>query len=269
MSTVATELRGIGPSSSPKKSWPTLALIGAVVSGMSFLDHLIELRERLIKSVLAIAAGVLVCTSYTPEIVHFLKAPAAKYGINLVGYGALEMFSLYFHVALAAGICVAAPLVLFQAWYFVEPALYTHEKRYAVPFLISTTVFFVMGAVFGYAVATPYILRMQAELALLLDIPWMPSATEYIRLLTATVIAMGAVFEMPPVIFILSRIGLVDARFLVKHFKYAFLILTVLSAVLTPSGDLGPMLAFLAVMLGLYIISIVVALVFGKKRTAV
>jgi sec-independent protein translocase protein TatC len=268
MSTVATELRGIGYSNPEKRSWATLTLIGAVVSGMSFLDHLVELRQRIIKSVIAVAVGVLICTSYTPAIIRFLKAPAAKHGINLVSYGALEMFSLYFHVALAAGICLAAPVILFQAWRFIEPALYPSEKRWALPFVISTTIFFVLGAAFGYAVATPYILQMQAELAVLLDIPWNPNAMEYIGLLTATVIAMGAVFEMPPVVFILSRIGLVSAGFLVRNFKYAFLILTVLSAVLTPSGDLGPMLAFLTVMLGLYVISILVALVFGKKRSA-
>jgi sec-independent protein translocase protein TatC len=107
---------------------------------------------------------------------------------------------------------------------------------------------------------------MQLELAALMEIVWRPSAVEYISLLTATVIAMGAVFEMPPVIFILSRIGLVDARFLLRNFKYAFLILTVLSAVLTPSGDLGPMLAFLAVMLALYLLSVLVALVFSRNR---
>jgi sec-independent protein translocase protein TatC len=273
MSTVARELRGIELGTSGRVNsrlapsfWPSLVVAGAMLSEMSFLDHLEELRRRLIKSVIAVAGGVVVCTAYTPAIVRFLKAPAAEYGVRLVGYGALEMFTLYFHVALSAGICLAAPVVLFQAWRFIEPALYRHEKRYALPFLISTTIFFVLGVVFGYAVVTPYIMRMQRDLALLMDIQWQPSALEYIGLLTATVIAMGAVFEMPPVIFILSRIGLVDARFLLRNFRYAFLILTVLSGVLTPSGDLGPMIAFLAVMLGLYLLSILAALLFGKKR---
>ena len=274
MSTIASELRGIGAriperdttNRQTRSFWRALALTGAVLSNMSFLDHLEELRRRLIKSVIAVAAGLLLSTAYAPAIVRFLKAPAAEYGIEIVGYGALEMFTLYFHVALAAGICLAAPVVLFQTWRFIEPALYPHEKRYAVPFLISTTFFFLLGAAFGYMVATPYILRIQQELAALMEIVWRPSAVEYISLLTATVIAMGAIFQMPPVIFILSRIGLVDGRFLLRNFKYAFLILTVLSGVLTPSGDLGPMVAFLAVMLALYLLSVLVALVFSRKR---
>jgi sec-independent protein translocase protein TatC len=277
MSTIASELRGIGvriperdtTDRQTRSFWRALALTGAVLSDMSFLDHLEELRRRLIKSVIAVAAGLLLSTAYAPAIIRFLKAPAAEYGIEIVGYGALEMFTLYFHVALASGICLASPVVLFQAWRFIEPALYPHEKRYALPFLISTTLFFLLGAAFGYMVATPYIMRMQLELAALMEIVWRPSAVEYISLLTATVIAMGAVFEMPPVIFILSRIGLVDARFLLRNFKYAFLILTVLSGVLTPSGDLGPMVAFLAVMLALYLLSILVALAFSRKRKVV
>ena len=273
MSTVAGNLQGIGlgtPSEFAGRGktplWKALAFAGAVLGGMSFLDHLQELRRRIIKSVIAVAVGIGICTIYAASVVRFLKAPAAEYGIELVGYGAMEIFSLYFHVALAGGICLAAPVILFQVWRFIEPALYNHEKRYALPFVISTTVFFVLGAVFGFAIAAPYIMKMQQEMAVLMEIQWRPSAMEYISLLTATVVAMGVVFEMPPVIFILSRIGLVDARFLLRNFKYACLILSVASAVLTPSGDVGPMMAFLAVMLGLYFFSILVALVFGRKR---
>jgi sec-independent protein translocase protein TatC len=98
-----------------------------------------------------------------------------------------------------------------------------------------------------------------------MGIAWRPSAVEYVGLLSATVVAMGIVFEMPPVIFILSRIGLIDGWFLTRNFRYAFLILAALAAVLTPSGDIAPMMAFLAVMLGLYAVSIVVAFVFARK----
>jgi sec-independent protein translocase protein TatC len=273
MSTIASELRGIDVRASQpglagrvsRSFWQTLVLIGALLGNMSFLDHLEELRRRLIKCAIAVGAGVLICTAYTPAIVRFLKEPAAKYGVELVGYGAWEIFSLYFYVGMASGICLAAPVILFQAWRFIEPALHAHEKRYALPFLTSTTVFFVLGVVFGFAVAAPYILQMESQLAILMGIAWKPSAVEYIGLLSATVVAMGIVFEMPPVIFILSRIGLVDGWFLTRNFRYAFLILAVLAAVLTPSGDIAPMMAFLSVMLGLYAVSIVVAFVFARK----
>ena len=275
MSTVATELRGIGfgtsrPDVQDQKSsiWRSLAFAVAFLGSMSFLDHLEELRRRVIKSVIALAVGVLACTAYAPAIVRFLKAPASQYGIEIVGYGAWEMFSLYFDVAFAGGICLAAPYILFQIWRFVEPALYPHERRSALPFVISTTVFFILGAAFGYFVATPYLMQLEQELARLMDVVWRPGALEYISLLTAAVIAMGIVFEMPPVVFILSRIGLVNGRFLLRNFRYAFLGLTVLSAVLTPSGDLGPLVAFLSVMTGLYFLSILVAFVFGRNRRA-
>ncbi len=273
MSTVATELRGIGfgisrPDVQQQKGsiWRSLAVAVALMGSMSFLDHLEELRRRVIRSAMALAVGILACTAYAPALVKFLKAPASQYGIEIVGYGAWEMFSLYFNVALAGGICLAAPYILFQIWRFIEPALYPHERRYALPFVVSTTVFFILGAAFGYFVATPYLMQLELELARLMDVVWRPGALEYIGLLTATVIAMGIVFEMPPVVFILSRIGLVNARFLVRNFKYAFLFLTVLSAVLTPSGDLGPLIAFLSVMTGLYFLSILVAFAFGRKR---
>jgi len=94
------------------------------------------------------------------------------------------------------------------------------------------------------------------------------SAESYLAMLTATVVAMGAIFEMPPIVFILSRIGLVSARFLIRHFKYAFLLFSIAAAVLTPSTTIPPMLFFMAVMTGIYAVSIVVAMVFGRTRTA-
>jgi len=167
----------------------------------------------------------------------------------------------------ASGLCRTTALVLFQIWKFIEPALYPHERRYARPFLISTTLFFVLGAAFGYFFATPYIIELSRDLAALMEITWRPGALEYVSLLTWTVVAMGIVFEMPPIVFILSRIGLVNAGFLIRNFKYAFLSLAILSGVLTPSGDLGPMIAFLGVMTALYFLSVLVALVFSRKRT--
>src|SRR5262245_59923739 len=139
MSTVVSELRGFETGNAQPGAvkpwwncfWMGFAVIGVLLSDMSFLEHLEELRRRIIKSLIAIAVGMVVCTAYTPAIVRFLKAPAAKLGIEVVGYGGWEMFSLYFDVAFAAGIRLAAPFVLFQIWRFIEPALHAHERRYA------------------------------------------------------------------------------------------------------------------------------------------
>jgi len=180
MSTIAGELHGINVGTSKpglvgkvsSSFWQAAVLIGALLSDMSFLEHLEELRSRLIKCLIAVGAGLLISSAYTPTIVQFLKEPAARYGIELVGYGSMEMFSIFFSVGMAAGVCLAAPLILYQVWRFVEPALHRHEKRFALPFLVSTISFFVLGVIFGYAIATPYIMQMQNALATLMEIPW-------------------------------------------------------------------------------------------------
>jgi sec-independent protein translocase protein TatC len=246
------------------------AFIGAMaLSEMSFLDHLEELRRRLIKSLIAVVVCSAVCLVYAVKLISFLKKPAIIAGLDITSYESLEIFSLYFTVPLAAGICLAAPFILWQVWRFIEPALYTHEKKYAVPFLLLTTICFVLGAIFGYAIVTPWILTLGHALGDAVGIKLAPSASSYISTLTWTVVAMGAIFEMPPVVFILSRIGLVSAGFLVRNFKYAFLVFTLAAGILTPSTTMAPMIGFMGVMTGLYVVSVVVAFVFGRRRVTV
>lgn len=274
MSTVATELRG----SFPGRTWrdrarrvKSLVFEAAVVSGamlseMPFLDHLEELRQRIFKCLIAMAIGMAACVAYAPGLIQFLKRPAADVGLRLSAIEATEIFSVYFKVAFAGGICLAAPFILWQIWKFIAPGLYAHERRYAGPFLVSTTICFAGGAVFGYAIVSPFLLKLQIAMAQAADIDLRMSSMSYLGLLTTTVIAMGAIFEMPPVVFILSRIGLVNAKFLVRNLKYAFLLFSVASAILTPSTEMAPMLAFMAVMTGVYAVSILVALVFARTR---
>jgi sec-independent protein translocase protein TatC len=240
----------------------------AALSEMPFLEHLEELRKRLIKSLIGLAAGTAVGFVYTAPIIAFLGRPAAGSGIKLVAIDATEVFSLYFKVAFATGICLAAPVILWQIWRFIEPALYKHEKRYAAPFIISTTICFIAGAVFGYGIVAPWLLKLELVMAKDAHLEIAMSAESYFTMLTATVVSMGGIFEMPPIILILSRIGLVSAKFLIRNFKYAFLLFSIAAAVLTPSTQIPPMLFFMAVMTGIYVISIVVAMVFGRTRTS-
>jgi len=244
-------------------------LVGAAILGeMGFLDHLEELRQRLIKSLIGLAVGSLIGFVYTAPIILFLEKPAELSGLKLVAIDATEVFSVYLKVAMATGICLASPVILWQAWRFIEPALHKHEKRYAAPFIISTTICFILGAIFGYAIATPWLLKLELSMANEVHIGLQMSADSYLTMFAATVVAMGIIFEMPPVVFVLSRIGLVSARFLIKHFGHAFLLFAIAAAVLTPSTQPPPMLFFMAVMTGIYLVSILVALLFGKKRTA-
>jgi len=274
MSTVVTDL-GRSTAATPWRARARHAtqaiadtlLVGATLLGeMPFLDHLEELRRRLIKCLIALAVSTTICLTYTAEIIAFLIRPAATSGIPIVAIEATEVFSVYFKVALAAGICLAAPVILWQVWRFIEPALYKHEKRYAVPFIISTTFCFVAGSVFGYVIVAPWLLQLERVMALAAHISFTMSAESYLGMLTVTVVAMGAIFEMPPVIFILSRIGLVSAKFLIRNFKYALVLFSIAAALLTPSTQPPPMLFFMAVMIGIYVVSIVVAMVFGRAR---
>jgi sec-independent protein translocase protein TatC len=245
----------------------TMVLAGAALSEMPFLDHLEELRSRLLKSLIAIAIGTAVCLSYSAQLIRLLGGPAAVAGIHLVPIEATEIFSLYFKVGLAGGICLAAPVILWQIWRFIEPALYPREKRYAAPFLISTTICFIGGAVFGYTIVLPWFLVVQKAMAEAAGLAPVMGALSYFGLLTMTALSLGAIFEMPPVVLILSRIGLLNARVLLRNFKYAFVIFSIAAAVLTPTTtDVAPMLAFMAVMTAVYGVSIVVALVFGRTR---
>jgi len=238
----------------------------AALSEMPFLDHLEELRSRLIKSLIGLAGGTVIGFVYTAPIIEFLGRPAKWSGIPLVAIDATEVFSLYMKVAIAAGICLAAPIILWQVWRFIEPALHRHEKRYAAPFIISTTLCFIAGAVFGYVIVAPWLLKLELAMATEAHLEIRMSAESYFSMLTATVVSMGGIFEMPPIIFILSRIGLVSAKFLIRNFKYAFMLFTIAAAVLTPSTQPPPMLFFMAVMTGIYVISIGVAMVFGRTR---
>jgi sec-independent protein translocase protein TatC len=275
MSTAANDIRGFVPGLSWRDYarqmktalFHTTVLAGAMLSEMAFLDHLEELRNRLLKSLIAVAIGMGLCLSYAADLIVFLKWPAEAVGIRLVPIEATEIFSLYFKVGLSAGICLAAPVILWQVWRFIEPALYRHEKRYAAPFLISTILCFAGGAVFGYAIVAPQFMKLQVAMFDAAHFDKTMGALSYFSFLSMMVVAMGAIFEMPPVIFILSRIGIVNAGFLVKNFKYAILLFSVASAILTPSTtDIAPMVAFMGVMTAVYAVSILVALLFGRAR---
>src|SRR5436309_10030857 len=129
--------------------WKSVVVGTMALSEMPFLEHLEELRRRLISGLIAIAICSGLCLVYATELIKFLKQPAEAAGLALASYDSLEMFSIYFTVPLGAGICLAAPVILWQVWKFIEPALYVHEKRYARPFIVLTTICFLLGAA-GY-----------------------------------------------------------------------------------------------------------------------
>ena len=163
------------------------------------------------------------------------------------------------------GVVLAAPYIMYQVWMFIAPGLYSNEKRMAYPFVFFTTIGFIAGAAFNHYVSFPFMMAFFASFNTP-DLAFMPKLEDVFGLYTKMLLGMGIVFQMPTVVFFLAKMKLVSARFLLGHFKYAFLVIFIVAAVITPTGDMMTQTIFAAPMVGLYILSIVIAWVVGPKR---
>lgn len=196
------------------------------------------------------------------EIISGAASPSSEE--QLIVTTAVESFTLYVTVSLYAAIAVSVPFLLWQIWGFISPALYKHERRYVTPFIGLSTISFVIGAAFAYYILFPpavsYLLGLGQDFNLMLR------ATDYFDFITLIMLAMGLIFQMPAITYVLSRIGLVSAGFLLKAWKYAVVIILIVAAVVSPTGDVPNMMLFAAPMMVLYVVSIFVAWFFGRKR---
>ena len=338
--------------------------LGARGAQMSFLEHLDELRKRLVNSVIIITLAFVVCFYFSDTIFDFLSVPirralseaerrelpvqgmtgdekilplanlndgdtglyvfdrATKVGPSVIAPGtavpavvgkddqglrgvftterivtnngvipsgvrlpvelapgakneptaeerlivttAPESFTLYVTVSLYAAVAFSIPLLLWQVWAFISPALYKHERAYVTPFILLSSTSFVLGAAFAYYILFPpavrYLLSLGEDFRLLLR------ATDYFDFITLIMLAMGVIFQMPAITYVLSRIGLISAGFLLKSWKLAIIVILVVAAVVSPTGDIPNMMLFAAPMLVLYVVSIFIAWFFGRKR---
>src|SRR5262247_1362760 len=202
---------------------------------MSFLEHLDELRKRIVRSCLAVAFGILATFYWIQPIFNFILAPtrrALPAGVKLVYTQPGEAFSLYITVALIAGVIVAAPYIMFQVWMFIAPGLYSNEKRLAIPFVALTTIGFLLGAAFNHYIAFPYLMKFFGTFNTA-DLAFMPKLEDVFGLYSKMLIGMGIVFQMPTVVCFLAKMSLISARFLLTNFKYALLIIFIAAAVIT------------------------------------
>ena len=237
---------------------------------MSFLDHLDELRRRIVNSCIAIAVGVAATFYWIDWIFNFILAPtrsALPPGVKLIYTQPGEAFSLYITIALIAGAVVASPFIMLQVWLFIAPGLYSNEKKLAIPFVLLTTIGFLGGAAFNHYIAFKYLMVFFGSFNTP-DLAFMPKLEDVFGLYSKMLLGMGLVFQMPAVVYFLARMKLVTARFLYTNFKYAILIIFVVAAVITPSGDMMTQTIFAAPMIGLYLLSIVIAWLVGPKRDA-
>ncbi len=236
---------------------------------MSFLDHLDELRKRLITSVSAIFIAFVLAYFFHEPITAFIMVPLNAIlpeGSEFIFTEPTEAFFLSIKVAALVGLILAMPVVLTQFWLFVAPGLYAHEKKFAIPFVTLSTVFFTGGCLFShyllFRVAWLFLGSFSTEYVTFMP-RIQPTFSLYVRLL----LACGVVFQMPTLVFFFARIGLLTAGYLVRNTKYAILVIFIVAAVLTPTGDPATLTVMAAPMIALYGLSIVIAwLVAPRKR---
>ncbi|MBI3492768.1 MAG: twin-arginine translocase subunit TatC [Acidobacteria bacterium] len=236
-------------------------------SRMGFLDHLDELRKRLIRSCLAIAGGMVVAFFFVDRLGDFVLGPTLK----ALPDGALiitkpgEGFAFYLDVALIGGVVLAAPFVMYQVWRFIAPGLYATEKKFAIPFVALTTVGSIGGAAFTHYVMFPATIAFLSTFHSR-SMKFTPRVEDTFELYKMMLLGMVVVFQIPTVVFFLAKMRLVTAGFLWRNIKYAILIIFIVAAVLTPSADPWNQTIFAAPMLALYVLSIGIAWAVAPRR---
>jgi sec-independent protein translocase protein TatC len=237
---------------------------------MSFFEHLVELRKRLINSALAIGVGMMIGVAVSNKVFAYMARPmlaalrAAHFEDKLVYTSPTGAISLLINLGLYLGIVIASPVVLYQVWMFIAPGLYRHERRAMSAFVFSSLALFLCGIAFGYYVSLPYVLKFLIGF----QGPFKPliSINEYFDLILVVLLGLGLMFELPVLIFCLSLFGIVTPRFLWKNIRYAVLVITLLAAIVTPTPDATTMVLFMGVLLGLYFIGIGVSYMVVRKR---
>ena len=235
---------------------------------MSFLEHLDELRKRIIWSVSAVGVGVLISFAYIGNIFEFIMRPMQRMlppGQTLIYTDPSEAFMLQIKIALIAGLIVASPMVFAQVWLFIAPGLYQHEKKLAIPFVVMSTVLFVSGAAFSHYAVFPLVWRFFASFTT--DyLTYMPRVEPAFAIYLRLILALGITFQLPTIVLFLARMGMITPRFMIRNFKYAILLIIIAAAVLSPDGGGVGMVVMGAPVVILYILSIGLAWMFGRRR---
>jgi sec-independent protein translocase protein TatC len=234
---------------------------------MTFLEHLEDLRKRLFYSFVALFVGFVPGWIFAKDIYRILARPVTQYlpeGTKLAFTGLTAPFMLYMKVAFLASLFVMSPFVFLQLWYFIAPGLYQKEKKYVVPFVLMTTFFFSLGALFGYFIVFPWACRFFLTLGR--DFQPVIKVDEYFGFAIKVLLGIALVFELPTLVFFLAKMGLITARWMIRNFKYAVLLVFVVAAVITPTPDAITQSIVAIPMLALYGLSILIALAVGRGK---
>jgi sec-independent protein translocase protein TatC len=235
---------------------------------MTFLEHLEELRQRLVRSCVYLAVATGACWSFHEKIFAFVIEPLRNAGFKdpLIFTAVSEAFMFNVKLAFFVGIFVAAPLILWEVWGFIAPGLYKHEKKWAVPFIGMGSAFFIGGGMFGHYILFPPAIQFLYTFGGP-DMRFMPKLGEYWEFYSWFLLGLGLVFQIPVIIFVLARLGLVTPLGLLRFWKWAVLGSFIVSAVITPTPDVATQTALAAPMVGLYLLGVLVAWLFGKPRS--
>jgi sec-independent protein translocase protein TatC len=230
----------------------------AELPGMSLMEHLDELRRRIIHSAVYLACGFAVAWIFHNRIVELFQAPLIHIGKTLMFTHPMDALNLYLQASLLAGAIIASPFILYQVWLFIAPGLYQKERRFVVPFMSATVGLFLSGAAFGYFWVLPAAIKI-----LVVDFGHnftpMISIEDYTSFFLSVILGLGISFELPILIFFLALFGIVSPRFLWNNIRYAILAVFIVAAIITPSPDPWTMCIYAIPMLALYLIGIGVA----------
>ena len=238
---------------------------------MSFLEHLDELRKRIVWALVAIVVGALIAAFFRNQIFDFIMSPIVAVlppGQTLIFTEPTEALMLYLKMIVLVGLLVASPAVMTQVWLFVAPGLYANEKKLAIPFVAMSSFFFVAGAVFSHYIVFPLTFAFFQSFASD-KLTFMPRIEPAFGLYVKLMLTFGLIFQMPTLVLFLAKMGVITARFLIRNMKYAILIMFIVGAVLSPGTDPVGQVLMAGPMFLLYLISIGLAWAFGKKKEPV
>jgi len=240
---------------------------------MSFLEHLEELRLRIIRALMGLGIAFFVCILFTSKLWDAVRGPAVAaltqlgYPPELAQLTPTEAFTIiWVKLPILAGLFVASPWIVYQAWAFISPGLYKRERRLALPFIFCTAGLFILGGLFAYFVAFRFGLVFLLGIGSNLGVRPYISLTEYFDLFVNVILGVALVFELPVLIFFLTLLRIASPRFLLRHSRYAILIIVILAAIITPTPDAINLTIFAAPMILLYFVGVFASYLLVLRR---
>ena len=235
---------------------------------MPLTSHLEELRKRIVRILIAVGIAFLGCFAFKEELFRIIAQPLISVlpeGTHMVYTGLPEAFFTYIKVSFYAGIFVASPVVLYQIWKFISPGLFPTEKKFVVPFVVTSTLLFAGGVCFGYFLVLPSAYKFFLEFTTDFLKP-MLSMREYLTLTLKLLLAFGVIFEIPVFLFFMTKIGLVTPRKLARMRRYAIVVCFIVAAIITPTPDAFTQLMMAIPMIVLYEVGILVSRLAGRRK---